>query len=84
MAACISARFEVSGSCKNTSGMSSKVMKLMRNFGLVPQRREGKEGRAGRKGEREGGEGVRKNKLKRVVYSYKLTWNRSLQAFVQK
>ena len=61
MAACISVRFEVSGSCKNTSGMSSKVMKLMRNFGLIPQRREGKKGRAGgRKGEREGGEGVRK------------------------
>ena len=62
MAACISVRFEVSGNCTNTSGMSSKVMKLMRNFGLIPQMREGKKGKKGwgRKGKREGGEGVRK------------------------
>ena len=55
MAACISVRFEVSGNCTTTSGMSSKVMKLMRNFGLIPQRREGMKGKkgGGRKGERE-------------------------------
>ena len=45
MAACICARFEVSGSFINTSCGSSKVMKLMRSFGLDKQRRE--EGRKG-------------------------------------
>ena len=57
MAACIFVRFEVSGSSKITSGTSSKVMKLMRNFGLIPQRREGMKGKkgGGRKGEREKG-----------------------------
>ena len=54
MAACIRARLEVSGSCTITSGSSSKVMKLMRSFGLSKQRREGRrEGGRGRDGEGE-------------------------------
>ena len=43
MAACICMRLEVSASCTTTSCSSSKVMTLIRSFGLSEQRREGRE-----------------------------------------